>query len=169
MPGGQRHRRRLQARPERGAADPLGQSGAGPCQTVPTAQLMGAMLGHDHADRRQLCDLVATEPPARPALPIIQPTSASATRIRIVINDLIDLILGLQFATRTRVPGLPTSLATLALPPHQLLGLRTSLRSPLRPRLRRIHRRRLGTRPRVLARLFLEPPQPILVLLNPAR
>jgi hypothetical protein len=53
------------------------------------------MLGHEHADRRQLGDLVATEPPARPALPIIEPTPATATRIRVVIDDLIQLILRL--------------------------------------------------------------------------
>ena len=73
------------------------------------------MLGHDHADRRQLADLVATEPPARPALPIIEPPSASATRIREVIDDLIHLILRLEFTTRTPMPGLPTSRSTLAL------------------------------------------------------
>jgi hypothetical protein len=36
---------------------------------------MGAMLGHDHADRRQLKDRVAAEPPARTALPVIKPVS----------------------------------------------------------------------------------------------
>ena len=66
-------------RPERRSAN-LRQPGAGPCATVPAAQLMGAMLGHDHADRRQLAHLMATEPPVRPALPIIEPASASATR-----------------------------------------------------------------------------------------
>jgi hypothetical protein len=78
---------------------------------MPAAQLVRAMFGHDHADRRHLGHLVATEPPGRPALPIIEPASASATRIRIVIDDLIHMILRLQFATRTQVPGLPTSRA----------------------------------------------------------
>jgi hypothetical protein len=146
-----------------------GQPGAGPCAAVSTAQLVRAMFGHDHADRRQLGDLMATEPPARPALPIIEPTSASATRIRIMIDDLIHLIPRLEFATRTAMPGLPTSLAPLALPAHQLFGLRTRLRSPLRSRFGRIHRRRPGTRARVLPRLLLEPPQPIPVPLNPSR
>ena len=103
---------------------------------------MGAMLAHDHADRRQLGDLVATEPPARPALPIIEPLPASAARIRIVIHDLIHLILGLELTTRTPMPGLPTRVAPLTLPTHQLLGLRARLRPPLRARLRRILRRR---------------------------
>ena len=56
---------------------------------------MRAMLGQDHADRRQLGDLVATEPPALTALAIIKPTPAPAARLRIEIDDLIHLILGL--------------------------------------------------------------------------
>src|SRR5437016_1233727 len=83
---------------------------AGPSAALPTAQLVRAMLAHDHADRRQLTDLVATEPPARPALPIIEPAPASATRIRIVIDDLIHLILRPQLPSRARVTGLPTRL-----------------------------------------------------------
>ncbi len=46
---------------------------------------------------------------------------------------------------------------------------RARLRPALLTRLRRTHRRRLGTRPRVLTRLLLEPLQPILVLRKPAR
>ena len=168
MPGGQRHHRRLQPRPKRRRGDELRQPGAGPCAAVPAAQLVRAMLGHDHADRRQLGDLVATEPPT-PALSIIEPTSATATRLRIVIDDLIHLILGLQFATRTPMPGLPTSLTPLALPVHQLLRLRPRLRSPLSARLRRIHRRRLRTRARILPRLLLQVPRSILMLTDPAR
>ena len=163
MPGGQRHHRRLQTRPERGGADQVRQPRAGPCATVPTAQLMCAMLGPGHADRRQLADLVATEPPARLALLFIELPSASAARIGVVIDDLIDLILRLQIATRTPMPGLPASLAALTFPPHQFLGLRTRLRPPLRTRLRRIRRRRLGARARVLPRLLLKPLQSILV------
>src|SRR5436309_1019455 len=127
------------------------------------------MLGHDHADRRQLADLMATEPPTRPALPNIKPASATATRVRVVIDDLIHLILGPQLTAGTPMPRLTTSLTALAFPAHQFLGLRASLRPPLRPRLRRIHRRRLGARARVLTRLILQPPQPILVQFNPAR
>ena len=123
----------------------------------------------DHADWRQLGALVATEPPARPALPKIEPTSASATRIRVVIDDLIHLILGPQLTTPTPMPALPTSPAALAFPAHQFLDLRASFRPPLRPRLRRIHRRRTRARARVLTRLLLQPPQPILVPLNPGR
>ena len=157
MPGGQRHHRRLQSQPERRGGEQLRQPGAGPCATVPAAQLMSAMLGQDHADRRQLAHLVAAEPPARTALPSSNRAPASATRLRIVIDDLIHLILRLEIATRTLMPGLPASLATLALPAHQLFGLRTRLRPPLRARLGRIGRRRLRTRPRVLPGLRLQP------------
>jgi hypothetical protein len=169
MPGGQRHHRRLQPRPERGRIDLLGQLGAGPCATVPTAQLVRAMLAHLHADRRQLRHLMATEPPTRAALLFTEPMPASTARVRVVINDLIDLIVGPQLTTGTPMPGLPTSLAALAVPAHQLLRLRARLRTPLRPRLRRIRRRRRRTRARVLASLLLEPLQPILVLRKPAR
>ena len=127
------------------------------------------MLGPGHAERRQLAGLVATEPPARRALPNIEPTPAPTARIWVVIDDLIDLILGPQLTTRTPMPELPTSLAPLALPAHPLLGPRTRLRPPLSARLRRILRRRLRTRARILPRLLLHPPQPILVLLDPAR
>jgi len=130
---------------------------------------MRAMLGHAHADRRQLAHLVAAEPAARTALLLIKPPPASATRVRVVIDDLIHLILRLQLATRTRVAGLPTLRSTLPLPPHQLLGLRTRLRPPLRTSLGRIRRRRLGTSARILTRLLLQTLQPILVLPDPAR
>ena len=78
MPGGQGHNRRLQPRSKRRRGDQLRQPSAGPCPTVPTAHLVGAMFGHDHVDRRQLGHLMATEPPTRPALPRIEPTSAPA-------------------------------------------------------------------------------------------
>jgi hypothetical protein len=84
---------------------------------------MGAMLGHDHADRRHLKDLLAAEPPARTALVISKPPPASTTRVRVVINDLIHLVLRFEITTRTLVPGRPTRLPTLALPAHQLFGL----------------------------------------------
>src|SRR5207247_1342842 len=105
----------------------------------------------------------------RPALPILEPTSAAAARIRIVIDDLIHLILGLELPPRTQVPGLPTRLTPLPLAARQLLGLRTRLRAPLSARLRLVHRRRLGARARVLTRLLLQPPQPIVVPLDPDR
>ena len=45
----------------------------------------------------------------------------------------------------------------------------SAIARPLRPRLRRIGRRRLGTRPRILTRLLLQPLQTIPVLLDLAR
>jgi hypothetical protein len=91
------------------------------------------MLAEHHADRRQLTDLVATEPSARPALLVIESTTTPAARVGVVIDDLIHLILRLQIATRTAMPGLPTGLATLAVTAHQFLGLRARLGPPLRP------------------------------------
>src|SRR5947209_7006255 len=112
---------------------------------------------------------MATEPAARPALPIIESPSAVAAPLRIVIDDLIDLILRQQLTTGTAMPRLTASLTLLALPAHQLLRLRTRFRTPLRPRLRWIHRRRPGTRARVLTCPLLQSLQPILVLHKPVR
>jgi hypothetical protein len=75
---------------------------------VPATQLVRAMLTHDHADRRQLPDLMATEPARRPALFCSESTPAVAARIRVVIDELIHLILGLQLATSAAMPGLST-------------------------------------------------------------
>jgi hypothetical protein len=111
---------------------------------------------------------MTTEPPTRTALLPAEATPTAATRIRIVIDDLIHLILRLQLATGTPMPGLSPSLALLTFPADQFLGLRARLRTPLRPRFRRIRRRWRRARTRILPRLLLKPPQPIIVLLNPA-
>jgi hypothetical protein len=76
---------------------------------------------------------MATEPPTRPALLLIESTPATAARIRVMVDDLINLILRLQVTTRTPMPGLPARLAALAVPAHQLLRLRARLRTSLRP------------------------------------
>jgi hypothetical protein len=73
------------------------------------------MLGPDHAHRRQLSDLMATEPSARPALLWSEPMPATATRIRVVIDDLIDLILGRELATHAPMPRLTASPTPLSL------------------------------------------------------
>ena len=125
------------------------------------------MLAEDHTDRRQLSDLMATEPPTRPALRGIERPPAPATRSRVVIDDLIHLIGWLQLAPGATVPKLPTLLAALTVFAHRLLCLRARLRTSLRPRLRRILRRWLGTRARVLPSLLLKPLQPILMLTDP--
>src|SRR6516164_8846720 len=113
IPGGQRHDRGLQPRSERRSGDLLWHPGAGPRATRPAAQLMRSMLGPDHADRRQLTDLVATEPPAGATLVVGELATAPATRPRIVIDDLINLILRLQVAAHALVSWLPTYLAPL--------------------------------------------------------
>ena len=59
---------------------------------------------------------MATEPARRPALLCSESTPAAAARIRVVIDELIDLILGLQLATSAAMPGLSTCLALLTLP-----------------------------------------------------
>src|SRR5438128_511198 len=117
------------------------------------------MLDHDHANRRQLRDLVAPEPPPRLALIVSELAAAPTTSIRIVIDDLIDLILRRQLPPRAAMPRLATS---LTLSTQQLLSLRPGLRPTLLTSLRQIRRRRLGAVTRVLPRLLLQPPQPLL-------
>lgn len=67
--------------------------------------LVRAMLDRDHADRRQLGDLVATDPSPGSALLIGELATASAARVRVVLDDLIDLILRFELATRAPMPG----------------------------------------------------------------
>src|SRR5688572_25311305 len=127
------------------------------------------MLDRQHADRRQLSDLMATEPATGPALILAELTAAATTRVRVVIDDLIDLVLRSELATRTAMPHLPARLALWRHPwPTTPSPSRARLRTPLLTRLRRILRRRLRTRPRVPPRLLLKPPQPILEPLHPS-
>jgi hypothetical protein len=65
------------------------------------------MLDQNHADRRQFRDLVAAEPATRPTLVKRELAAAPATSIRVMIDDLIDLILRLQRSTRAATPRLP--------------------------------------------------------------
>jgi hypothetical protein len=167
--GGQRHQRRLQPRPERRPGNVLRQASAGPRAAVPAAQLMRAMLAEENADRRQLSDPMATKPTTRPLLLRREPATAAATHPRVMIDDLIHLIRRLQLTTRATMPRLPTLRSPLTPFAHQLLRLRPRLRTPLRARFGRILRRRLRTRARILPPLLLQPPQPLLVLLDPAR
>ena len=166
VPGGQRHDRRLQPRPKRGSADPVRQPRSSPQPAGRAAQVMCAVLGHDHADRRQLRDLVATEPAPGSLLVSGELATAPTTRLRVVIDDLIDLILGRELATSPPMPRLPTSPTPFSLRAHQLLRLRARLRPPLRTRLRRIRRRRPRTRPRVLTRRSLQTTQALLERLH---
>jgi hypothetical protein len=109
---------------------------------------------------------VATEPATRTALLLREPLTATTTLLRVVIDDLIDLILGLELTPRATMPRLATRLAPQTFLARQLLRLRSRFRSALLPRLRWIRRRRLGTRARVLPCLLLQPLQAIRVLPN---
>jgi len=90
------------------------------------------MLNQHHADRRQLAYLVTTEPATLTALVHRELAAATTARLRVVGDDLIDLILGRVFASRTQVSILGAGLALgIAPPSQQLLGLQASLRTPL--------------------------------------
>jgi hypothetical protein len=93
------------------------------------------MLNHQHADRRQLRYLMAAESPARRALIRRELTAAAPAGLRVVIDDLIHLVFGLELSPRARMTGLTTR---LALPAQELLRFRPRLRSTLLPCLRRI-------------------------------
>ena len=81
---------------------------------------------------------MATEPATRPLLLGREPFAARAARGRVVIDDLIHLIRRLVLTTRATMPGLPTLLAALTLPPREFLGLLPRLRPPLLSCFRRI-------------------------------
>jgi hypothetical protein len=54
---------------------------------------------------------MTTEPATGPALILAELTTAATTRVRVVIDDLIDLVLARKLATRPAMPLLPTRLA----------------------------------------------------------
>jgi hypothetical protein len=118
-------------------------------------QTMRAMLDQHRTDRRQLTYLVATEPATRPALSLGELPAAPMARLRVMTDDLIDLILWREFASGAAMTLLATSLSLGAFPGQQLLRFRARFGPPLLTRLGRILRRRLRTRPRVLAQLLL--------------
>ena len=159
---GQRHDRCPQPRPERRAPDPARQLGGRPGATTRAAQPSGAMLDQQHADRWQLRNLMTPEPATRLALIVGELVTAPPADVRVVLDDLIDLILRSELAARAPMPLLSARLALGALPGQQLLRLRTRLRTPLLTRLRRVLRRRFRTRSRVPPGLLLEPPDPLL-------
>jgi hypothetical protein len=119
------------------------------------------MLENDHRDRRQFGHLMATWTPRGNLLSVAELVPAAVTGIRVVIDELIDLILGQKLATRPLVPKLGARLALpVALRPR--LRLRARFRAPLGTRLRRILRRRLRAVARALPRLLLQAPDPLL-------
>jgi hypothetical protein len=125
----------LQVDAERRAADLRGQLGGGLGAAGRAAQPVRAMLGHHDSDRRQLRELVTSEATRRPAFVGHELAPTAAANIRIVIDDLIELVLRPELAARALMPRLPTRLALAA---QQLLGLRPGLRPPLLTRLGRI-------------------------------
>ena len=67
---------------------------------------------------------MTTEPATQRALLLGETIAATTAHIRIVIDDLIDLILGLELATRTPMPRLRARLTLLPLPTLELPRLR---------------------------------------------
>jgi hypothetical protein len=62
------------------------------------------MLHEQHADRRQLGDLMAAEPATAPALINGELVPATTARVREVIDNLIDLVFGREPATGAAMP-----------------------------------------------------------------
>jgi hypothetical protein len=153
---GHAHDRGRKPRTEGRAADLLAQHRGGLCATARAAQAVRAVLGQDHARRRQLGDLVAPEAMRRNPLPRGELVPAPAAAVGIVIDDLIDLILRRELATRAAMTALPARLT------QHLLGLHPRLRTALLTRRRRIRRRRLRTIARALTSLLLQLAHPLL-------
>ena len=63
------------------------------------------MLDQKHADRWQLDDLMAPEPANRPTLIPTEATAATQARLRVVLDDLIDLVLRLERGPRLDAPA----------------------------------------------------------------
>src|SRR5215208_2221746 len=158
----QRNDRRPQPGPERRPGDPRRQPGRRLDRAAAAAQPLGAMLDDEHADRRQLADLTTTEPAARPTLILCELVPAAAASIRVVLDDLVDLVLGRQPATGAPMALLRARLVPASALGQQLLGLRACFLAPLLTRLGWILRWRPRTRPRVTPRLILKPPDPLL-------
>lgn len=59
---------------------------------------------------------MATEAATGPALILAERPAAATTRVRVVLDDLIDLVLGRELATRTAMAILPARLALCAIP-----------------------------------------------------
>lgn len=78
------------------------------------------------------------EPARRPTRILAELMATTPTRARVMLDDLVDLVLGGEPAARARVSFLPARLALGALPCQQLLRLRARLRPPLLTRLWRI-------------------------------
>src|SRR5947199_1789174 len=100
------------------------------------------MLDQHHTNRRQLAHLMAAKPATRPLLILGELAPTATAPLRVMRDDLVNLILRDVCASRSRMPllatSLPLGLATLG---QKLLSLRARLRPPLLSRLRWILRR----------------------------
>ena len=123
---------------------------------------MAAMLGDHDRDRRQLGDLTTPRPPGGQLLLLAELAPAAPAAVRIVVDELVNLVLRRQRTTGALMPGLAASTPPLPIPREQLLRLRPRLRPPLLTRLRRIVRGRLRTSSRALPRPLLKTPDPFL-------
>jgi hypothetical protein len=68
------------------------------------------MLNHEHADRRQLRDLMTTEAASGPTFIGRELVAAPSAHPRVVLDDLIDLILRLSSRPAPRCPSCPPAL-----------------------------------------------------------
>src|SRR6266540_1947035 len=157
---GHGHDRGLQLRAEGRSRNLRGQGGTRSAPAARAAQPMRAMLAHDHPDRRQLGQLMATRTLTGCTLVLAELVPAPLAALGVVIDDLIDPIFRQRLAARPPVAGLTARPAALSIRLKQRLRLRPRLRPPLLARLRRILRGRLGTRARAGTRPFLQPRHP---------
>ena len=120
------------------------------------------MLADHDAGRWQLRDLTTTRTPRRHLLIFAELVPAPPTALRVMIDELVDVILALERTAGTLVPRLAASATPLGVTRKQLLRSRPRLGPTLLTRLRGILRRRLRPRTRTLPRLLLETPDPLL-------
>ena len=133
---GERHDRRLQARPERRPWHPAGKLGPRPAGACGAAHSMQPVLGHPDCDRRQLGDLVPRRLRRLDQLPLGEQARAGLAAPGPLLDDLIDLLGRKQPAVPALVPGLAAPLATRPPPARP----RRRPRWVLRRRQRRVPR-----------------------------
>src|SRR6202022_313602 len=147
--------RRLQARPERGAANLDGQVAGALGAAAGAAHALAAMLGDPHRDLRQLLDLMTRRLPRSDPLSLGERVT-TLTRRRPVLDELVNRPRRQQLTTMplmTRLPARRTA--------------RTVLAAPTRRRARRILTRRRRRVTRVTPDTPLEPLDPRLKLRDP--
>lgn len=80
------------------------------------------MLEDQHADRRQLADLMTPQPAGRPLLVFGELVPAAAARRRVALDDLVDLVLRGQPPTAAAMPVLGALLARWTSPASSSLA-----------------------------------------------